>query len=95
MKSKLFTIEKGLYLATGLPSLFTSLRYYEDLRKAHLPSDDFYHAFTLFMILLSIGLILTSIYIGIFITERSVNRNLEKIKNEQGEETRAVEPGNR
>jgi hypothetical protein len=95
MKTKLFTLEKAPFLAVGLFFIGLAFRYFEDLRKAPPHSDDFYHAFSLFVIFLCVGSALIGIYIGIIITERNVTRNLEKIKSDRPEETRVVEPGNR
>lgn len=94
MKGKLITLEKAPFLAVGLFFIGLAFRYFEDLRKAPPHSDDFYHAFGLFVIFLCVGLVLIGIYIGIIITERNVTRNQEKIKSDQTEETRVVGPGN-
>jgi hypothetical protein len=86
MKGKLFTLEKAPFLAVGLFSLGLAFRYFEDLRKAPPKSEDFYHAFTLFIIFLFAGSILLGLYFGFIIAERNITRNLEKNKAAQGEE---------
>ena len=65
-------LEKALFLAIGLPSLFASLRYYEDLRKATPKSEDFYHAFKLFVVFLFIGTLSIGLYIGFTIAENNI-----------------------
>jgi uncharacterized membrane protein YiaA len=90
MKAKLFTLEKGIFLAIGLPSLFTSLRYYEDLRKAIPKSSDYYHYFSLFIFFLVIGTLFIGLFIGISIAEKNITRNLEKNKGGQDESREAT-----
>jgi hypothetical protein len=87
MKGKLFTLEKAPFLTLGVSPLIAAFRYYEDLRKAVPPNDDFYHAFTFFLIFLVIGIFSIGLYIGFFISERNIARNLEKTKTAQGAET--------
>jgi hypothetical protein len=89
MKGKLFTLEKSLFLTIGLPSLFTSLRYYEDLRKAIPKTSDYYHYFSLFILFLIIGTLSIGLFIGLFVAERNITRNLEKNKAGQSEPTDA------
>ena len=89
MKSKVFTLEKAPFLTLGVSPLIAAFRYYEDLRKAVTPTDDFYHAFTFFLIFLVIGIFSIGLYIGFFISERNIARNLEKSKAARGEETDA------
>ncbi len=72
MKGKLFTLEKAPFLAVGLFSLGLAFRYFEDLCKALPKSEDFYHAFTLFVIFLCIGSILIGLYFGFIIAERHI-----------------------
>ena len=90
MKSKLFTLEKAPFLAVGLFFIGLAFRYFEDLRKALPKSEDFYHAFTLFIIFLFAGSILIGLYFGFIIAERNIARNLEKTKTGQGESTDAT-----
>jgi hypothetical protein len=85
MKSKLFTLEKSIFLAIGLPSLFTSLRYYEDLRKAISKSPDYYHYFSLFIFFLVIGTLFIGLFIGISIAEKNIAKNMEKKQRTEGE----------
>lgn len=87
MKGKLFTLEKSPFLAVGLFSIGLAFRYFEDLRKALPKSDDFYHAFTLFIFFLFAGSILIGLYFGFIIAERNISRNLERKKAAQSEET--------
>jgi len=86
MKSKLFTLEKAPFLTIGVSPLIASLRYYEDLRKAIPPGAD--HAFTFFLIFLAIGILSIGLYLGFFISEKNITRNLEKNKS-----TRPGKPG--
>jgi hypothetical protein len=85
MKGKLFTLEKAPFLTLGVSPLIAAFRYYEDVRKAVPPTDDFYHAFTFFLIFLVIGIFSIGLYIGFFISERNIARNLEKSKAAQGD----------
>jgi len=78
MKSKLFTLEKAPFLTIGVSPIIASFRYYEDLRKTIPPVAD--HAFTFFIIFLVIGILSIGLYIGFFISERNITRNLEKNK---------------
>ena len=87
MKSKLFTLEKAPFLTLGVSPLIAAFRYYEDLRKAVPPTGDFHHAFTFFLIFLVIGIFSIGLYIGFFVSERNIARNLEKTKSAQGEAT--------
>ncbi|OQP50514.1 hypothetical protein A4H97_01355 [Niastella yeongjuensis] len=80
MKSKLFTLEKAPFLALGLFFSGLAFRYFEDLRKAVPHSDDFYHAFTLFVIFLCIGTLSIGLYIGFTVAEKNIGRNMEKSK---------------
>lgn len=89
MKNKLSTLERGIFLTIGLPSLFQCIRFYEDLRKAVLKSPDYYHYFSWFIFLLVVGTLFVGLFIGSFITERNIARNLEKTKGAQGEATDA------
>ena len=87
MKGKLFTLEKAPFLTLGVSPLIAAFRYYEDLRKAVPPTDDFYHAFTFFLIFLVIGIFSIGLYIGFFVSERNIARNLEKNKAAHDRET--------
>jgi hypothetical protein len=80
MKTKLFTLEKAPFLTLGVSPLIASFRYYEDLRKAAPPNPDYYHAFTFFILLLVVGIFSIGLYIGFYISERNISRNLEKTK---------------
>lgn len=80
MNSKVFTLEKAPFLAVGLFFLGLAFRYFEDLRKATLKSDDFYHALNFSVIFLAIGTLSIGLYLGIIISERNITRNLEKTK---------------
>lgn len=82
MKGKLFTLEKAPFLAVGLFFIGLAFRYFEDLRKAPPHSDDFYHAFTLFVIFLCVGTLSIGLYIGFTIAEKNIGRNKEKAKKE-------------
>jgi hypothetical protein len=88
MKGKLFTLEKAPFLAVGLFFIGLAFRYFEDFRKTFPPSADFYHAFTLFVIFLVLGIFSIGLYSGFTIAERNITRNLEKSKPDQAEETR-------
>jgi hypothetical protein len=90
MKGKLFTLEKAPFLTIGVSPIIASFRYYEDLRKAIPRGADFYHAFTFFIIFLVIGIFSIGLYIGFFISEKNITRNLEKNKDAQSEKP---EPG--
>ncbi len=78
MKGKLFTLEKAPFLAVGLFFIGLAFRYFEDLHKALPHSDDFYHAFSLFVFFLCVGSALIGIYIGIIITERKCDQESGK-----------------
>jgi hypothetical protein len=80
MKTKLFTLEKAPFLTLGVSPLIASFRYYEDLRKAAPPNPDYHHAFTFFILLLVVGIFSIGLYIGFYISERNISRNLEKTK---------------
>jgi hypothetical protein len=82
MKGKLFTLEKAPFLAVGLFFIGLAFRYFEDLRKAPPHSDDFYHAFTLFVIFLCIGTLSIGLYFGFTIAEKNIGRNMEKNKDD-------------
>ncbi len=82
MKSKLLTLEKAPFLALGLFFIGLTFRYFEDLRKAPPHSNDFYHAFTLFVIFLCVGTLSIGLYIGFIIAEKNVGRNMEKSREE-------------
>jgi hypothetical protein len=84
------TFEKAPFLAIALFSYSLAFRYFEDLRKALPKSEDFYHAFTLFIIFLFAGSILIGLYFGFIIAERNITRNLEKNKEGQRDETDAT-----
>ena len=89
MKGKLFTLEKAPFLTLGVSPIIAAFRYYEDLRKAAPPSNDYHHAFTFFLLFLVIGIFSIGLYIGFYVSERNIARNLEKTKTAQGEATDA------
>jgi hypothetical protein len=69
---QIFTLEKAPFLAIGLFFIGLSFRYFEDLRKAAPKSDDYYHAFNLFVIFLCIGTLSIGLYIGFTIAEKNI-----------------------
>lgn len=80
MKGKLFTLEKPPFLTIASTSFSLTFKYFEDLRKALPKSEEYDHAFTLFIVFVILGSLAIGLYMGFTLSEKNVTRNMEKNK---------------